>query len=244
MLDNPFPPIESANEYGLLAQSDFITAELITCAYQEGIFPWPSEEYGPINWFAPDPRGIIEFNNFHVSKSLLKRIRKKNYKVGINLNFEKVIKLCAQSKNREDGQGTWITSSIIDSYIHLHEQQNAYSIELYNIKNTLVGGLYGVNIKSYLSGESMFYLEPNASKIALYYLYKLCTQNNMTWMDTQMITPIIKQFGGVNITRNIFMKLLKASILTPPHLEILTMKGHINEKGEVENVNSKSGTNG
>ena len=35
------------------------------------------------------------------------------------------------------------------------------------INMSLVGGLYGVAINGFFSGESMFYTSPNASKFAL-----------------------------------------------------------------------------
>ena len=123
--------------------------------------------YDPyIYWVEPQIRGVIDLDEFKISKSLVKLLKKKSYSIKINMNFEKVINLCAKNKNRHS---SWINKQIIDNYIKLFELGKAKSIECY-YKNSLVGGLYGIIIGKIFCGESMFSLEKNASKIALTYL--------------------------------------------------------------------------
>jgi leucyl/phenylalanyl-tRNA--protein transferase len=205
-----FPPIESADEHGLLALGGDLELSSLLLAYTSGIFPWPISEEYPLAWFSPDPRGILAFDKLHISKSLKKFLKKNPYEVRFNTNFEAVIYNCAKVK-RADNQGTWITQEIINSYIELHKNGFAYSIETY-LNNELVGGVYGVCINRFYSGESMFHTADNASKVALIALLYQLKQRDIGWIDTQMVTPVVEALGGVEIPRDTYIKMLKISI--------------------------------
>lgn len=218
-----FPPVESADENGLVAIGGDLEIESLLLAYESGIFPWPISEDYPLAWFSPDPRGIIKFSDFHVSKSFKKFIKKTELIVEFNQNFETVIMNCAVAK-RKDQDETWITDQLIQNYINLHRAGYAYSAETYKIENGkkyLVGGVYGVCISNFFSGESMYYSEDNASKLALYKLIEKLRSNGISWLDTQMVTPIIKDLGGSEITRNEFLKLVEKSDISKRATPIL-----------------------
>ncbi|PIK16166.1 leucyl/phenylalanyl-tRNA--protein transferase [Halobacteriovorax sp. JY17] len=205
-----FPPIEQADENGLLAIGGDLEVKSLLKAYQGGIFPWPISEDFPLAWFAPDPRGIIDLKNFHLPKSFKKFLSRTKMTVEFNSNFESVIMNCAMAKRKEQA-GTWITDQIIDGYINLHHAGYAYSVETYLYKDgrkRMVGGLYGTCIGNFFSGESMYHIEDNASKLALYTLIEKLKTMGITWLDTQMVTPVVQSMGGSEISRNEFMERL------------------------------------
>lgn len=202
-----FPDPKLASEYGLLALGGELDLEHLLEAYSNGIFPWPSGETYPIPWFSPDPRGVLFFKDFHRSKSFLKFIKKTKFTVSVNTAFEKVILNCAQV-TRKSQPNSWINQKIINGYTELFKNGHAYSIEVWE-GDELVGGLYGVKINNYISGESMFHLRPNASKLALNHLVEFFVTKGIEWVDTQMVTPILAQFGAKEISRDEFINFLK-----------------------------------
>ena len=203
-----FPPIEEANEDGLVAVGGDLEIDTLMEAYTHGIFPWPLSTY-PLNadlpntWFSPDPRGILEYKNLHVSKSLIKFLKKTPYHVTFNKAFSDVIVQCAKTP-RKDQPGTWITPDIMRAYIRMFEAGYAYSVDVWDEDEMLVGGLYGVSIGTFVSGESMFTLEDNASKQGLYTLMNHLHEKGIEWLDTQMVTPAVEQMGGRYIPRSYF----------------------------------------
>ncbi len=210
-----FPPIDQADEHGLLALGGDLEISSLLLAYSRGIFPWPINEEYPLAWFSPDPRGILEHDKLHVSSSFKKHLRSDTHHVTFNKDFKAVIEGCSNSTNRKDQVGTWITEDIINAYIRFYNAGHAYSVEVWNQAEELVGGLYGVVIGRYVSGESMFYLESNASKFALYSLMERLKENEIEWLDTQMVTPVVESMGGIEINREGFIKRLQKSICQP-----------------------------
>lgn len=211
-----FPPIEAANEAGLLAMGGDLEVESLLLAYKNGIFPWPYSDYHPIAWYSPDPRGILEYKNLHLSQSFKKFLKKCPYTVKFNTDFHQVIIECASSPHREAKNGemssTWITRKMIEAYINFHYAGYAFSVETYE-GDELVGGLYGVRINKFVCGESMFYKKENASKLALYALMEKLHGEGIEWLDTQMVSPVVSQFGGKEISRKEFLEKLKLSLL-------------------------------
>ena len=206
-----FPPIESADEHGLLALGGDLEPESLILAYTNGIFPWPINDEYPLAWFSPDPRGILYTEELHIATSLKKFLRKNPFQVTFNQQFEAVIKNCALQK-RQGQESTWITDELMEAYIQFHKLGFAYSVEVLNQDQKLVGGLYGVNINKYFSGESMFHLEDNASKVALIALVSKLRDFEIPYLDTQMVTPVIKSMGGTEIPRELFLKYLSKSL--------------------------------
>ena len=203
-----FPPVEKADEDGLLALGGSLSSEVLLEAYSSGIFPWPFEERY-LAWFSPPKRAVLFLKDLRVPKSLLRLIKKGEYQIRINTCFKEVIEACARSPNRKGQHGTWITDSMIDAYCHLHKLGYAHSIEYFE-HSKLKGGLYGVSIGRMFAGESMFYDKPNASKLALYHLVNLLKQQNVEWIDCQVMTRHLQALGAVEIERKSFIKMLRA----------------------------------
>lgn len=198
-----FPDLTTAlNEpNGLLAFGDDLSPQRIFQAYQNGIFPWFSDGE-PVMWWSPDPRGIINISQLVINKTLKKVIKRNTFTVTINKDFNQVISLCADAPFRQEE--TWIVDPMIAAYRLLHEQGKAHSIEVWH-NEQLVGGLYGVAINGYFSGESMFYRQSNASKIALVYLAKLLKSINVEFIDCQMLNPFLANMGCIEVTREQFL---------------------------------------
>lgn len=198
-----FPPVESSTEDGLVAVGGDLELDTIQEAYHQGIFPWPISVEFPLAWFSPDPRGVLDFSEFHVPRSFEKFLKKHSFKVTFNTVFSEVIKACARAR-RKGQRDTWITPQVIHGYENLFLHGKAYSVEVWR-DEVLVGGLYGVVMGEFVSGESMFMKEDNASKLALYSLVQKLQKAGITFLDTQMVTPVVEQFGGKYIDREDFI---------------------------------------
>ena len=202
-----FPPVSEATEDGLLAYGGDLSAERLLLAYQSGIFPW-YEDGQPILWWSPDPRMVLFVNDFKVSKSLQKTIRRAHFSVTFNQNFSEVIRQCATIQ-RPEQQGTWITSQMQDAYIKLHQQGHAVSFEVWQDEE-LVGGGYGIDLpeRGIYCGESMFSLKSDASKAGLYYLVQRYKKLGYKLLDCQIYTSHLASLGACEIPRKEFIKLL------------------------------------
>ncbi len=189
---------------GIIAAGGYMTPELLVLAYDNGIFPWPHEGY-PLLWFCPDERGVIDVAEVHMPKSFQKWLKKhrSEFTVTTNQKFSEVIKLC-RTAVRKGQQGTWIDDEVEVNYNLLHRAGHAYSLEIWR-ENKLVGGIYGVQSQRYYSCESMFHLESNTSKLALYELINFIKSNGHSWLDIQMVTDVSGSFGGKYISKNEFL---------------------------------------
>ncbi|MDN5111335.1 leucyl/phenylalanyl-tRNA--protein transferase [Aliarcobacter butzleri] len=203
-----FPTLNMMNDDLVAIGGDFHPQRLLN-AYENGIFPWFIDDLGYIHWFSPQKRMVLYPENFKVSKSLRKSITNKGFVVKSNENFEEVIRSCAKIKRKHE-DGTWISEEFIKAYTNLHELDIAFSIECY-LKDELVGGLYGVLIGDIFCGESMFYLVPDASKVAFYHLCQQAKQNGIKIIDCQVYNDHLASLGAFEITRNEYFNLLKDS---------------------------------
>ncbi|CAN5272315.1 leucyl/phenylalanyl-tRNA--protein transferase [soil metagenome] len=181
-----------------------IAPEVLLQGYRLGVFPMAMDN-GDIEWFSPNPRGIIPLESFHVPHGLERVIRKTVFEVRINTSFTEVMRRCAQ---RPD---TWINEEIIQSYSRLHEIGCAHSVETW-MAGELAGGLYGVSIGGAFFGESMFHKVTDASKVALCALADRLRARRFALLDTQWLTPHLQRFGAVEISRRQYMHLLSAAV--------------------------------
>ena len=162
-----------------------------------------------INLYQPKKRFIIPIDNFHVPKKLFNLFRRNTYTFKINNNFKNVISKC-QLANRKDN-GTWINNIILDSYVNLHYEKIAHSVECYD-QNQLIGGLYGVHIGGCFFGESMFSEISNTSKFCLLYLIAILKKNLFSILDSQFYNEHLIQFGAFEIENKIYLEKLTVSI--------------------------------
>ena len=218
----PDPAVESID--GIVAMGDQLNLPTLFEAYSHGIFPWPHDDL-PLLWYSPDPRGVIEFDKIHISKSLRKFLRNETeyygenpqaiYKVTFNTAFAEVMQRCSEV-SRPGQSGTWIHKPLKAAYFEFHKAGYAHSVEVWRNKK-LVGGLYGVYVAGVFAGESMFYLESNTSKLALLMLIKKLKANGLGWMDIQMITPVTEALGGHYISRAEYLaRLEKSKVVARP----------------------------
>src|SRR5207248_9642344 len=184
-----------------------IDSELLLQGYRLGVFPMAMED-DSIAWFSPDPRAIIPLEDFHVPHALKRVARKKVFEITIDHRFGEVIRACAKRKD------TWINHEIIESYERLYDLGHAHSVEAW-AGNKLAGGLYGVAVGGAFFGESMFHRVRDASKIALVGLVEHLRARKFSLLDTQWLTPHLQQFGGIEISRNHYLRLLRSAVELP-----------------------------
>lgn len=200
-----FPDPESAGPDGLIAHSAKLTPALVLAAYSEGIFPWSEN---PVRWYSPDPRAIFLRDYLHLPKRLGRVMRKEQLTVTFDTAFRSVIEGCAAAHAEE---GVWISRGFIETYTQLYEQGYAHSVEVWQ-NETLVGGLYGVQLGGLFSGESMFYRVANASKIAFVNLIAMLDIVGTQLIDAQVINPHTERLGAITVSRQTYLRALEKVI--------------------------------
>jgi leucyl/phenylalanyl-tRNA---protein transferase len=174
-----------------------LTPEILVRAYAAGIFPMSEGRDDPsIFWVDPQLRGVLPLDDFHISHSLKKTLRKGIFEVSFNTDFRAVIEACAETPRPD--QGTWINDPIINAYTELHQLGVAHSVECRK-DGALVGGLYGVSLNGAFCGESMFSHATDASKVALVHLVARMKLSQMILLDTQFVTDHLRTFGAIEI---------------------------------------------
>jgi leucyl/phenylalanyl-tRNA--protein transferase len=215
-----FPDPRSANEDGIVAWGGDLNPSRLIRAYQKGIFPWYMKDEPPI-WWSTDPRLIMELDDFKLSRSLKKSMRKFTYK--FDTNFEQVMRNCA-SVPRGNQDGTWINEDIVEAYTTLYGQGKAHSVESY-FDGKLVGGLYGVVIGKVFCGESMFAHMSDASKSAYAVLVSHLKKWGYDFVDCQVPTQHLQSLGAKEVAREYFlMRLEKVNMLEIEHLWMIDNK--------------------
>lgn len=204
-----FPDPNLADDEGLIAQGGELSPEFLLSAYCQGIFPWFCYNE-PILWWSPNPRMVLFPENFKLRKSLRQLINKGTFELRIDTAFRVVITNCSRIP-RPGQDETWITKDIIEAYVKLHELGFAHSFETY-FNNELVGGLYGISVGNCFFGESMFFIKPDASKVAFYHLVQFALKNNFAFIDAQQPTEHLNSLGAEPIARNKFLVLLQTSL--------------------------------
>lgn len=214
--DLAFPPPELANEDGVVAVGGDVSPERLLLGYRMGIFPWPVEGF-PLLWFSPDPRFVLASSEVHVGRSLRKQIKRAPYVITMDRAFGDVMDACARAP-RPGQSGTWITPELRAGYVRLHELGYGHSVEAWD-DGTLVGGLYGVSMGAAFFGESMFALQPDASKIAFVTLAAQLDAWGIDLIDCQVHTDHLARFGAREQSRRDFLADLA------DHVEQPTRKG-------------------
>ena len=192
----------------------YLASDWLLAAYGRGIFPWPIVDDGEeiLAWFSPDPRAVLELDRLHVSRRLHRRIRSGQFQISFDADFAAVVAGCAEP--RDTDSSTWITPGLAAAYRRLHDLGHAHSVEVWQ-QGHLVGGVYGVALGGYFSGESMFRRCRDGSKVGLVYLVERLRQRRFTLFDVQQSSPHLRSLGASEIPRRQFLDRLGESVQLP-----------------------------
>ena len=201
------PPASQWPDSDLLALGADLEPSTIIEGYRRGLFPMGVGELGDrLGWWSPDPRGILPLDGLRVTRSM--RQSAKRYEIRVDTCFTRVMRGCADpSRGR-----SWITPAFIEGYTRLHELGWAHSVEVFNRDGELAGGLYGVRIARCFSGESMFHIDRDASKVALMALVNLMTSSGMTLLDVQWCSEHLSSLGAIDIPRREYLARLASAL--------------------------------
>jgi len=200
---DPLPPPERARRRpnGLLAAGGGLSVARLVEAYHQGTFPWYGEG-DPVLWWSPDPRMVLPVGQMRLSRSLRRRLRRREFTVTCDTAFAEVIRACAAP--RDDDGGTWLAPEMIAAYEALHAAGLAHSVEVRE-GGALVGGLYGVALGRMFFGESMFSRRTDASKVALAWLAAQLARWGFEMIDCQLPTAHLASLGAVQVPRAEFL---------------------------------------
>lgn len=205
-----FPAPDQATAEGVIAMGGDITVRSLRRAYGLGFFPWPVEPGYPILWFSPPERCIFELDAVKISRSLRRELRSERFEVRFDTAFDRVIDACASA--RKDGFGTWIDHRMKPGYRALHKDGRRDSLSAHSVEawaeGRLVGGLYGIAVGGVFTGESMFFRETNASKVALVALLERMRERGFDHLDAQVHNDHLVSLGASVISREAFQERL------------------------------------
>jgi leucyl/phenylalanyl-tRNA--protein transferase len=204
-----FPPVAVAGASDVVAAGADLEPGTVLAAYKRGLFPMP-DSHGPLLWWSPVDRGVIEIEGFTPSRSL--RRARQRFEIRVNTAFDQVIRACADPSR----PGSWIDDDIIASYTRLHEMGWVHSVEAWD-GDELAGGLYGVAIGGLFAGESMFHHKTDGSKAAVAGLVELLSDKYAAHrlLDIQWVTSHLATIGAVAIPRDAYVERLQRAICYP-----------------------------
>jgi leucyl/phenylalanyl-tRNA--protein transferase len=196
----PFPDPGTFDRDGLVAFGGDLSVERLLAAYSAGIFPWYEEGLVPM-WWSPDPRGIVDRDRLHVSRSLRRRVRRGGFTLTWNRCFPRVMTECGRQRR----EGTWVIAEMVDAYTRLHRCGHAHSLEVWS-DGELVGGTYGVQVGALFAAESMFHRRTDMSKVALVALVQSLFAAGIELLDVQFVTPHLAAFGAFAVPRREYLQ--------------------------------------
>jgi leucyl/phenylalanyl-tRNA--protein transferase len=212
-----FPDPRRGDDEGLVAIGGDLSIERLRAAYAAGIFPWYNDGF-PVLWWSPNPRAILPVDELHVSRSLARRLNRKDYVLTWNLAFSEVILACGQGRKG----GTWIVPEMRHAYQRLHHAGFAHSVEVWE-ENRLVGGLYGVQSGALFAAESMFHRVTDASKIAVVAACRSLQRAGVRLFDVQFATSHLRTLGVREISRDDYLARAAQASQVPVDLSALVL---------------------
>jgi leucyl/phenylalanyl-tRNA--protein transferase len=206
-----FPPVEAAGPDGVLFVGGSLAPDWMLEAYRRGIFPMPIRVEGRrlIAWLSPDPRGVLEFEDLHISRRLARRLRRGEFQFTINQAFREVVEACAAPRDC-DGD-CWLTLAMQNAYVTLHSLGHAHSVEVWR-DGRLVGGLFGVAIGAAFAAESKFHRVTDASKAAVAFLVEHLKKRGYRLLDVQWTNAHTRRLGARDIPRAAYISRLTAAV--------------------------------
>lgn len=187
-----------------------IRVEDILRAYRHGFFPMADSREGTVSWCQPYQRAVVPLNTFRrPSRSLRRVIDKGRFTIKTNTVFEQVIRACALPRAAE--KDTWISEEIIEVFVKLHRLGLAHSVESW-LDGKLAGGLYGLSMGGAFFGESMFFFERDASKVAFAWLVGYLRKKGFSLLDAQIMNPHLESLGAIEIPHEEYMAQLEQAL--------------------------------
>ncbi len=191
---------------GLVAVGGELSPPRLLDAYSHGIFPF-FDESTPILWWSPDPRAIIELDGLRISRRLARTLRSGKFTHTLNQAFDTVVRACAV----REGQGVWITPTMIEAYTAMHQLGHAHSLEVWH-DGELAGGVFGIAIGGFFAGESMFTRVTDGSKAALAFLFERLNARGFRLFDVQYINDHTESLGAIEIRRRDYLRRLAEAV--------------------------------
>ncbi len=209
-----FPPVDAADEDGLVGVGADLEPGTILAAYRRGLFPMPVGRRGLVGWWSPDPRAVIPLDGLRVSRSLRRSLRR--FEIRVDTAFDEVLDACADP-TRPHG---WISAEVQAAYLRLHEMGWVHSVEAWAAEDgTLAGGLYGLALGGLFAGESMFRRRTDASKAALAGLVDLLRAEvggpAGRLLDVQWMTPHLASLGAIEVPRDTYVRMVADAVTLP-----------------------------
>ena len=202
-----FPDPKCADDDGLVAVGGDLKPDMLIAAYTQGIFPWTSNPY--VTWWSPNPRAVFFPSEFKLSSRMERAYRNTKMIFTFDKDFRGVITGCAApAKGREE---SWIDDNFIEAYCEMHRLSLAHSCEAW-LDGKLVGVVYGIALRRFFAGESMFHKVTNASTFCLNFLMKYLAENGFILFDSQVINPHTKYLGAQEISRDTYLSLLSQAL--------------------------------
>ncbi|MER5383033.1 leucyl/phenylalanyl-tRNA--protein transferase [Streptomyces sp. NPDC002688] len=224
--------LEAAPDGPVAFCADLSPAGLLA-AYRAGVYPFPaSDEYAralnevvfadqvqeghiwlvgeesadpyAVSWWSPDPRPVLSVSGPHLSRSLARQLRNRlPWSTSLDRRFERVVRECRAGRTPP-----WLTEELIASLVRLHELGHAHSVEVWEDGN-LVGGVFGVQVGSVFSMDSMFFHRSGASKVAVTDLAARFAQAGGVLLDAQRDSPHVRSLGGILVPREQYVRHLR-----------------------------------
>ncbi|GAX87953.1 leucyl/phenylalanyl-tRNA--protein transferase [Lebetimonas natsushimae] len=204
--DFEFPSPYEEFDDGFVGASYDLHPKRLLEGYSRGFFPWYQDDDGLFHWFVLDRRLILKVDEVKVTKKLAQKLRSSKWEFKINTRFNDVINYCSNIKRKDSG--TWINDAFKEAYTKLYELGFAMSVESY-YEGELVGGFYGVAINKYFSGESMFHIKPDASKLALIYFCNVLKENGIEFIDCQVPSAHLQRMGAKIYEKKDFIPMIQ-----------------------------------
>ncbi|MEO1958561.1 MAG: leucyl/phenylalanyl-tRNA--protein transferase [Nautiliaceae bacterium] len=205
--DFTFPSPYEEFEDGFVGASYDLHPKRLLEGYSRGFFPWYQDEDGMFHWFVLNKRMLLKTHEVKTTKRLRQKLRSKKWDFRINTRFDDVIRMCSEVKRKHE-DGTWINEAFIEAYTTLNKLGFALSVEAY-YEGELVGGFYGVAINKYFSGESMFHIKSDASKLALIYFCEVLKENGVEFIDCQVPSEHLASMGGKIYKKDEFIPMIQ-----------------------------------
>jgi leucyl/phenylalanyl-tRNA--protein transferase len=186
-----------------------IRVEDVLRAYRHGFFPMADSREGTVSWCQPYQRAVVPLDAFRPSRSLRRVIGEKRFTIKIDSAFERVIRACSLPRSTEEE--TWLSEEIIEVFLKLRRLGVAHSIESWQ-DGELAGGLYGISMGGAFFGESMFFIRPNASKVAFAWLVAHLRRQGYLLLDAQIMNPHLESLGAIEIPHDDYMAQLEHAL--------------------------------